>query len=418
MYRGAFGAVGDLRLTYTKGAIESDLVLLQYPQLPPGFDAGTARLELWHACQPMSAPNITPHQAGAQGDTDDVLSFGSLWFPTGAAYWSDGSGARAADTPAPVRVPTLTEDGTLAPVCKTWLSGTAQDVLVEAVAWNAVAAMLATLPPAAPTYLSAPAQDRSSWLAELEATPTPSSVSPAAVIGQGGGYHPVGLVWDYITVTGSGSYTFLSVDYTYYLSGNGYFSGNLTFFPCVIKFNSGVWLLTYGGITCNGSSSYPTIFTSWQDDLFGSEIQQGQPCPSQAAAEALWAYNITTNLSVSGLRFRWANTALRFDASYGIAELVSDCSFELCGTGIYASACSVTISSSTMCGVATPTKLPRLKPFPFTGSLTDVCAGDSDGNGVPDLTDNQDFGRLGTLPDTSLVKSAPGAPVTRRALMS
>ena len=186
-------------MTYTKGAVESDLVLLQCPKLPPGFDAATARLELWHACQPTSAPRITPHAVGAQGATDDVLDFGGLWFPTGAAYWSDGSGARAADSPAAVRVPTLTEDGTLAPVCKTWLPGVAQDVLVEALAWSAVAAKLASLPPTAPAYLPAPTQGRSSWLAELEATGGPSSTAPA-VIGRGRGYRPVGLVWDYITV--------------------------------------------------------------------------------------------------------------------------------------------------------------------------------------------------------------------------
>jgi hypothetical protein len=421
VYRGAFGAVGDLRLTYTKGAVESDLVLLQCPQLPPGFDAATARLELWHACQPISAPNITPHPVGAQGDTDDVLSFGSLWFPTGAAYWSDGSGARAADTSAAVRVPTLTEDGTLAPVCKTWLPGTAQDVLVEAVAWNAVAAKLASLPPTAPTYLSSPAGNRSSWLAELEATPGPSSTSPA-VIGQGDGYQPVGLVWDYITVTGGGgSYTF-NTGQTYYLSGNGYFSGNLTFFPCVIKFNSGVWLLTYGGITCNGSSSSPTIFTSWQDDLFGLQIPTTTSCPSYAAAEALWAYYIQTNVSVSGLRFRWANTALRFDAGGNgctNTELVSDCSFEFCQVGICEQYCSTIIASSTMCSVVTPTQAlgggsesinglsggAVVTPTQtlggcasFTGALTDVCSGDSDGNGVPDITEYQYFGGLGTLP--------------------
>jgi hypothetical protein len=312
VYRSAFGEVGDLRLTYTKGAVESDLVLLECPQLPPGFDAATAQLELWHACQPLSAPKVTPHPVGPQGATDDILDFGGLWFPTGAAYWSDGSALRAADTPAAVRVPTLTEDGTLAPICKTWLPGAAEDVLVEAVAWNAVAAKLASLPPTAPTYLPAPVRDRSSWLAELEPTPGPSSASPA-VISQGGGYQPIGLVWDYITLTGSyGDYTF-ATGQTYYLSSNVSFSGNVVFNNCVIKFSSGAYILAYGSITCNGSSSSPTIFTSWQDDLFGLQVPTTTSCPSYMAAEALWAYYINGNVSVSGLRFRWANTALRFD---------------------------------------------------------------------------------------------------------
>jgi hypothetical protein len=398
VYRGAFGEVADLRLTYTKGAIESDLVLLQCPQLPPGFDPATARLELWHACQPVPALKITTHQVGQQGATDDVLDFGGLWFPTGAAYWADGSEGRAADIPAAVRVPTLTEDRTLAPVCKTWLLGPDQDVLVEAVAWKEVAARLASLPPTPPAYLPAPAMDRSSWLAELEATRRPSSSSPTG-IGHGGGYHPVGLVWDYITLTGSyGSYTF-TTGQTYYLSSNLSFSGNVTFNPCVIKFNSGSYILAYGSITCNGSSSSPTIFTSFQDDLFGLQVPQSSPCPSQAAAEALWVYCINANVSVSGLRFRWADTALRFDPGTccNTYEQVSDCSFEFCGVGICVSCCSVTISGSTMCSVATPTQA-LYECASFTGSLTDICSGDSDANLVSDLIEYKYFGRLGTLP--------------------
>ena len=396
VYRGAFGEVGDLRVTYTKGAVESDLVLLECPQLPPGFDSATARLELWHACQPMSAPKITPHRVGADGATDDVLDFGGLWFPTGAAYWSDGSGRRAADTPAAVRVPTLSEDGTLSPVCKTWLPGTAGDVLVEAIAWSGVAPKLASLPPTPATYLPAPAQDRSSWLVELAGTPGPSSGSPA-LITQGHGYQPVGLVWDYQTVTGSyGDYTFTN-GLTYYVYQNVSFSGNVTFNPCVIKFSSGAYILAYGSITCNGSSSLPTIFTSWQDDLFGDPIPTATSCPSYMADEALWVYYINASVTVSGMRFRWANTALRLDSGY--AQAVSGCRFEFCQVGICGQYCSTTIADSTRCGVVTPT-LALGESASFTGALTDVCSSDldSDGNHVADLCEYQYFGRLGTLP--------------------
>jgi len=396
VYRGAFGEVGDLRVTYTKGAIESDLVLVQCPQLPPGLDPATARLELWHACQSTATPKITPHAVGAKRATDDVLEIGDLWFPTGAAYWSDGSVVRAADSPATVRVPRLTDGGTLAPVCKTWLAGATEDVLVEALVWNVVAAKLASLPPTAPAYLPTPAQDRGSWLAELDTTPGPGSPS-LAMISQGRSYRSVGLVWDYITVTGSGSYTF-NTGQTYYVSSGACFSGNLTFNPCVIKFNSGTYLLTYGSITCNGSSSTPTIFTSYQDDLFGQQVQTNSPCPSQAASDALWAYYINANVSLSGLRFRWANIALDLDSDpqHPNATSVSGCSFEFCGVGISASHSSVTLSTSTRCSVSTPTQ--AWTGASFTGSLTDMCSGDSDGNGVSDLTEYQYFGRLGTLP--------------------
>jgi hypothetical protein len=400
VYRGAFGDVGDLRLTYTKGAIESDLVLLACPQLPPGFDPATARLELWHACQPTSAPKITPHLVGAQATTDDVLEFGGLWFLTGAAYWSDGSVVRAADTPATVCVPRLTEDGTLAPVCKTWLPGAAEDVLVEALPWSAVVPKLASLPPTAPAYLSTPEQGRASWLAELEATRGPSSTAPA-VISRGRGYQPVGLVWDYITVSGSGPYTFNTGE-TYYVNWSCYFLTSLTFNPCVIKFNSQTYLLTCGGITCNGNSSSPTILTSWQDDLFGTQIQTNQPCPTYAASYELYVYHPLSNVSVTGMRFRWANTALVIASPYPYAGSVSGCSFEFCGVGITARECDVTVSGSTRCSVTTPTNTEL--GGTLTGSLTDVCSGgvDSDGNHVADLYEYQYFGRLGTLPGNLL----------------
>jgi hypothetical protein len=77
VWRAAFGQVADWRVTYTKGALESDLVILQCPKLPAGFDAATARIELWHQWQPAAAPRITAHLVGqAEPDRRDLKFWG------------------------------------------------------------------------------------------------------------------------------------------------------------------------------------------------------------------------------------------------------------------------------------------------------------------------------------------------------
>jgi hypothetical protein len=229
------------------------------------------------------------------------------------------------------------------------------------------------------------------------AAATPESPTSPAAITQGAGYHPIGLVWDYIAVpaTCTTNYTFATAQ-TYYVSSSTYFSADVAFQPgCCIKFN-GNYLLIYGSITCNGSSANPSILTAWNDDLLGGWIQTESSCPGYSAAQALWDYYITSSVSVSGMRFRWANTAIQFDANSCYTHSVSGCSFEFCQVGIRKSGCDVAISSSTRCGVSTQTSGEGCGNS--TGTLANICSGDSDGNGFPDLAEYQYFGRLGTLP--------------------
>ena len=402
VYKAAFGQIADLRLTYTKGALESDLVLLQRPQLPAGFDPATARLELWHEWLPLQAPKATTHLAEAPDLTDEILDFGDLWLPAGAAYWTDGSVTRDTNTAAAVRVPNLAQDASLVPVAKQWLQMPSRDVLVEAVRWRSAANAMVSLPGAISVGPPAKMQDRFSWLADLAAPTAPASASGTA-ISQGSGYHPIGLVWDYIAVPGTctTNYTFASGQ-TYYVSSYTYFSANVAFNPgCCIKFN-GNYLLIYGSITCNGTTANPSILTAWNDDLFGGWIQTESTCPTYSATEALWSYYINSNVSLGGMRIRWASTAIEFDANgCGYSNSVTGCSLELCQVGIYANAAHVAIFSSAYCGVPTPTRTGNGCSY-FTGTLTDICTGDSDLNGAPDLTEYQYFGRLGSLPGNVL----------------
>ena len=169
VFKSAFGPLADLRLTYTKSAIESDLILLQQPALPAGWDPQTTRLELWHDWTGAPTPGQKPRLLYAETDaglrrqmvdpdlTDHLLDFGDLWFPTGAAYATDGSATGSTNTARQVRVPNLARDPALVGVAKTWLSTPLTTVLVEGVRWSDVQAKLQGLPAASASHPAAAA---------------------------------------------------------------------------------------------------------------------------------------------------------------------------------------------------------------------------------------------------------------------
>ena len=121
-------------------------------------------------------------------------------------------------------------------------------------------------------------------------------------------------------------------------------------------------LFTYGGATGNYISGIPSVLTSVWDPVYGDPIDPG--APTQAAATALWLYYINTNVTVSGMAFRYATTALGARVNGGTT--VANCSFFNCQTGIWADYYDVTIQSSTCCEVTTPTSYYG----PYNGSLT------------------------------------------------
>jgi hypothetical protein len=158
VWKSAFGPLADLRLTYTKSAIESDVVLRQQPALPEGWDPQTTRLEVWHEESGGLTPRLSPRVLYSESnailrsqmlepdETDQMLDFGDLWFPTGAAYATDGSDAPALGTARPIEVPDVGNTFGLVPVAKTWLATPAGNVLVEAVRWPDLEPEIASLP--------------------------------------------------------------------------------------------------------------------------------------------------------------------------------------------------------------------------------------------------------------------------------
>ncbi len=380
VWKSAFGPLADLRLTYTKSGIESDLVLLQQPRLPDGWDPRTTRLELWHDWTGSPAPGLTPRVLYRETNavvrsqmlepdlTDQILDFGDLWFPTGAAYATDVSSVEATNTAREVRVPNLGRDPALVPVAKTWLRTPNVQVLIEGVRWPDVQPKLSSLPPASPTESASAPRDRLSCLGELP-SPTTDLLSGPPIQLAPVGYSPSGLVLDYITVVGNGDYTFYSGT-TYRVSSSAWFGGTLILQPgCFIKYDPGTFLMTYGSIVCNGTASSPSILTSKRDHVLGENFDP-VGFPSCDANEAIWAYYTPSAPSFSGLRIRWPKVGV-FNESYLASAFVSDCQFEFCQYGVYSEpAPTMTYLSGTYCEVINPwwTRYGNV-----TGGLTDMC---------------------------------------------
>ena len=74
---------------------------------------------------------------------------------------------------------------------------------------------------------------------------------------------------------------------------------------------------------------------------------------------------------------------------------LDNCSLEWCQMGVYASYCNVTYQNSTKCSLDTD----HAGFACFSGALTDLCAGDSDGNGFPDAWEYKYFGHTGVPPN-------------------
>ena len=420
VWKAAFGPIADLRLTYTKGAIESDLVLVQQPTLPAGWDPGTTRLELWHDWTGSPTPAqrsrvlYTETDAGlrsrmAEPDlTDHILDFGELWFPTGAAYATDGLDSPGTNVARQVRVPNLGRDAGLVGVAKTWL--TTANALVESVRWPDLQPKFANLPPGTSGGAFQPPQTRSAW---LRALPGPNSASsPQKKIELAAtGYRPAGVVLDWGAVTGGGSFWQFWGN-TWYVSGPAWFSGQLDFGPgAVIKYGNYATLGTYGSIVCWSDPAYndpPTVFTTKDDDIVGEVLPDNwysnplnTHTPGYAANTALWAYYVNSPVTFVGLRIRWAHTGIQYD-SYGGPMTFRDSALECCETGLRSNNGGGSIENVTQCGVGTPTS------GEFSGSLTDVCPGDSDWDGIPDWWMVGHFGHpTGNSSDYSLSYQDP-----------
>lgn len=220
----------DFRYTWSKGTFESDLVLLENPPAPEvfGLKSRTARLEVWHvfADEPRAQrrsvvldgePDPLLRASMAEPDViDETLSCGDLLLPRGHAFSLSGKEKDNGRVVVPrPELPGKARPGRVA-VAKRLVRIGNRVGLVESVPWTKVQSQLEALPQpreeAALRDRRPPVKGRPLPVLEMAAvSPGPMKVATAA-------YDPVGFCLDYITVSGSGSYSF-AANTTYHISG-------------------------------------------------------------------------------------------------------------------------------------------------------------------------------------------------------
>ena len=139
IYRSCFdGVLADLRITYTKGAIESDVILQEdVSKLTQGdqafFGDPSVRLEVWTEFLEFVKPRVVTHLLQEELDPalrkqmvepdlfDDVLDFGDLLFGEGKAFARVAEAVRDEKTPASID---LSPRGDRMVVAKRWYEAT------------------------------------------------------------------------------------------------------------------------------------------------------------------------------------------------------------------------------------------------------------------------------------------------------
>lgn len=398
VWRSAFASVqADVLLTYSKAAVECDVIIREQPPAPESFglDPSTTRFEVWHEWLDSPTPRVVSRLLASETDpvksalmaepdlTDQTLDFGEAWFPTGAAYVTDSNTQRSAETPAQVRVRNVGREPGLAPVAKTWVNAGMRTFLVEAVRWSDMQPNLQKLPSASVAIPFQTPQDRMVCLSLLPA-PQPALASAAPITRAAAEYAPLGFTIDWIEVTGYDSYTFTNG--VTYLLGSTYFQGTVTINGgAVLKYAQGGRLLCYGSFLFNSSGGSPAIFTSKDEDLFGTTLPSSTHSATYAANPAIWDYYQPTAVDIHGVRIRWATTAVQLDANgdpcSGLTHTFFDSSIEFCQTGIYANNGTVSIANCGVCSVDVPTTIPEWAAdcTYFSGGFNNTCSGDYQG---------------------------------------
>jgi len=403
---------GDYRVTCTKAAAEADLILLtQLP--PPELFFGTVnpqavRLEWVTEFLDAPTPKIRTRILKRQTDAtlrqtmtepdlvDDTLDFADLWFPLGRAFVWDGSTNSDATTPAQIQIARQGSDTNQVLVAKRWVQDEQRNLLVESVDWLDIAPKLAALPQAGRVAHAPELKDRVTRGRRLPANRVARQEQRDQAIKVASlPYNARGVIWDYIIISVSYPNTFES-GVTYFFDWSVYTGDPLTFQPnCILKFASGNYALSYGGIVCNGTASNPSIFTSKDDDLYGEKIYASTGTPTYSANPAIWVYYVDNDAQITGLKVRWAQRAVEIDSNVSsVANTFQDSWLEQCQTGLYAVNCNFSIASSYKCGVQTPTDGAPYYPYSFSGSFSDGCYGDTDSDGLPDSWEMQYFGTL------------------------
>jgi hypothetical protein len=359
-YPNAFREISaTVRYVYRKGEFHQDVLLHESPPNPR--DLGLSERSRLQMITVFSADTPNPRevtrrirqeedplvrQAMVEPDfEDDILFFGEATIMSEGKAFSLGLDAET--------------EATL-PVGKRldWING--RPVLFEEVEFSALEPLLRQLPKAAAIApLDAPGFGDIAGLGtrDLPARRAGSLVDEGIQLASRA-VPTKAVVLDYVTLTSTATSFSATAGTTYYISSSyGVGPGSATFVAnTFFKFAVNAYFYMYGTISFPSSGAAP-IFTSKDDNLYGEPTGTGNPTFS--AGQAVWVYYVTANVTIQNAHFRWAKRAVQLDADPGVSvtHTISNCKFEQSDIGIFVNlpSGSATLSSSTNCGVVTPT---------------------------------------------------------------
>ncbi len=301
IYTNAFvGVSADILYTYRKGGFEQDVIFREQPPTPEqcGLNSANSRLQLltefFNTPTPVvSAVNV---QDGLQ---DMTLNFGSMTMVHGRAFLA-GIGTQ--------------NNLNSVPVFKSWGTVDGRTLLIEETPFERISPALKALPPST----SAITVSHNSTLYKVSskrnlplARGAENTASKVQLASADFAQKP-GLVFDYITVGSTATNFTFQGDTTYYLSGEGDFSGVTTFEGgTVIKMlntspSQGMITINAGGaVNCVTAPYLPAVFTSKDDNSVGETISGSTGLPGfEQNVWCLWLNN--TNINIHDLRFLYS----------------------------------------------------------------------------------------------------------------
>jgi len=362
VFENAFtGVAADVVYTINKGSFEQDVVIKgNWSPADYGFSTNTTRVQIYTEFFDAPAPekvrrplrveaNRAIRDSMATPDlVDDVLGFGEFVLGTGKAALA-GS-----------------DSGSSALVVKEFVVRDNRTFLIESVEYTglypqkeqaAVKRALNTNRNVAKLTIPRPAQNRP---AADKAKPRRVAFLPK---------RSSGIVVDYVGTIGPGlsTPTLYQGDTTYLVTGAVTFNSTTTIEAgAVFKYKSGanIQVGSGGSLTTTSSAYRPIVFTSVDDDSVGETMNgisnSGYTGTNNPAGYANPALQFAVgNQSVSDLRFRYCQEAVKITVSTGVT--ISHSQFVSCIKGIEITGCGaggsgapITLKNSLFASVSSP----------------------------------------------------------------
>lgn len=344
VYENAFkGVCADVVYRIDRGSFEQDVVITgKLNPVDYGFDPATAQIqiftEFYGAPEPervrrpirIEQRQEVRNRLVSPDLVDELLGFGEFVLGTGQAFTTASFG----------------QSGT--PVAKAFNTVLGRTFLIETVDHSMIQRELESLPDCNIEQASAKKVGRSKTgyaaIPKAGSGAQAKSVRTARRVARADLAKRPGLVIDYLATIGGtlGGTTVFKGDTTYFLTNAVTCSGAATIEGgAIFKYptNSTVYLRLNGAVTCKTSSYRPAIFTAADDDTIGDKLSTniwasytGVINTNGYGNPALWAYFI--NPTLSNLRFRHAQEAVRFEGSSASLGVLAHSQLANCIRGI------------------------------------------------------------------------------------